>query len=377
MVLTRAQAKSTASKASEINNDLFVTLAVTSSGKIRANPALSSSEDSDDDEEQDSWPPLTSAVRDGARKLREKLKDMALQMKEGTTVDNATDQQPASSMDPFSNVSTMGFEFAKSLDNTDGPGGMAVMVDSDSSTVTGKVSAFHTWQLQRHEQSAPTPSNPDHATELATMGLFALLPGELRNRIYRLVLLMTSPLPYPISMPYKTCALGPCVHARLPTAVPGLLSSCRQIRSEAMPIFLAENTGFKFEARVVECRCPANWIRALGRYTRLIKTVVLEVNVFRSLGAGETHDIELTCPQSAVLALNEEGAMLGIDMGGFGIRIADEMKEKAPQQCEKIRKHVLELNGRLTAGAEVRTEEVLREFVGSDWLADVVWKCKK
>ena len=370
MVLTRAQAK-----VSKIHKDLCVTLVVTKPGKIRANPALSSSEDSDD-EQQNSCPPDTSDVREAARKLREKFKDMALQRKEVTTLDNNLDQQSTCNMDPFCKVSTMGFEFAKSLDNTDGPGGMAVMVDSDSSTLTGKESAFHTWQLQRQQRATPTPPESDQATELATMGLFALLPGELRNRIYRLVLLMTSPLPYPISMPYKTCALGPCVHARLPTAVPGLLSSCRQIRGEAMPIFLAENSGFKFEARAVECRCPANWIRALGWYARFVKMVVLEFLVYPSSGNAE-YDIELTCPQSAVLALNEEGAMLGIEMGGFGIRIADEMKGKAPEQCEKIRKHVLELNGRLAAGAELRTEEVLREFVGSDWMADVVWKCKK
>ena len=374
MVLTRAQAKST--KSSGINKDLCVTLAVTSSGKIQANPIRSSPEDSDD-EQHNSWPPETQDVRNGARNLRAKLEAMALQRKRSLTVDSTADQQPARSIDPFSNVSTTGFEFAKSLDNTDGPGGMAVMVDFDSSALTGNGSPFHTWQLQRQQRSAPTPSNPDQATELATMGLFALLPGELRNRIYRLILLMDSPQPYPICMPSKTCNLGPCVHARLPTGVPGLLSTCRQIRNEAMPIFLAENGGFSFEASLVTCRCPANWIRALAWYARLIKMVVLGVNVQQSSGGVEMHDIELTCPQSAILALNEEGAMLGREMGGFGIKIGDEMKVKAPEQCEKIRKHVLELNARLTAGAEVRTEEVLREFVGSDWMADVVWKCKK
>lgn len=378
MVLTRAQAKLTTSKDSECNNNLCVTLTLTSSGKIQADPTPTSQEDSED-EQPVCWPPHVQDVRDAARKLRANMKDMTLQRMDGMDVDHIAGQQTVRSMNPFSNVSTTGFDFAKSLDDTDGPGYMAVMVESDSSTLPGNNSVFHTWQLQhQHQQlSASSGSNQIKATELATMGLFARLPGELRNRIYRLILVVPSEERYPLPMPPSTCALGPCVHARLPTAVPELLSSCRQIRSEAMPIFLAENAGFEFEARVVECRCPANWIRALGWYARLIKTVTLKIDVYESRGVVRTHEIKLTCPPSAALAQNEGGAMLGMVTGGFGIMIAEDVKVKAPKQCEKIRRHVLELNARLTAGKKVRTEEVLREFVGSDWLADVVWRCKK
>ena len=214
------------------------------------------------------------------------------------------------------------------------------------------------------------------------MGLFALLPAELRNSVYRLALIMPTttepPLPFNIMMERETCTMGPCTHSKLPTAVPGILSTCRQIRAEAMPIFVAENVGFRFDARVVEARCIANWIRVLGSYARLIQKVVLVFTVFESYGSVRDHEIVLTCPQGHLLAQSEGMTGQGkTEVGLFEMQVDKEIEEKAAKTCAQLKSLVQEWNDRLSMGMEVKIEEALREISGSDWLADVVYRVKK
>ena len=189
------------------------------------------------------WPPDTMEVRSSARKMREQLAELALQRKLRESIASTGEESPVPAkiaascdLDPFASVATSGFDFAKSLDATDGPGMVGVFVEADSFSKgdqTGEM--WKDWQLQRQHRSSPT-YDAHRETELATMGLFARLPGELRNRIYRLVLVMDQTIPYPFIMEAETCALGVCVHANLDTALPGLLSTCRQLRAEGLPI---------------------------------------------------------------------------------------------------------------------------------------------
>lgn len=145
-----------------------------------------------------------------------------------------------------------------------------------------------------------------------------------------------------------------------------------------MPIFVAENVAFRFDARVVEARCTAHWIRAIGWYARLIKKVEFVFTVFESYGRVRDHEIVLTCPQGHVLAQGEGVGGEGVtQVGLFDVKIDEDVQEKSIIACEKLKKRVQEWNDRLSMGSEVRTEEALWEFVGSDCVSDVVWRCKK
>lgn len=66
---------------------------------------------------------------------------------------------------------------------------------------------FQQWQIQRSDQT-PCPLGGEGAVsdELATAstGLFAKLPGELRNRIYRLAL-VEKEKPFVVRMKAGTC----------------------------------------------------------------------------------------------------------------------------------------------------------------------------
>lgn len=70
------------------------------------------------------------------------------------------------------------------------------------------------------------------------------LPGELRNRIYRFVLVLSDDIRLELDTPrdFRTSAVRYGANLALP-----LLATCKQIRAEALPIFFAENR-FEFGA---------------------------------------------------------------------------------------------------------------------------------
>ncbi|KAK3697952.1 hypothetical protein LTR37_017176 [Vermiconidia calcicola] len=240
---------------------------------------------------------------------------------------------------------------------------------SDEEVMRNEYAAY---QLRLHQtQAYPHRGENDHDVPLSNMGFFASLPGELRNRIYRLALVKPHG-PFNIVMQPGTCSLGPCTHMKLPTAVPGVLSSCRQIRYEAMPIFCAENT-FKFDAKTVKERCTANWLRALGPYARLIaSSVSIEIIVwedtsptnFEKVGRPYVMTIENQAPSDGII----------LDYGGFILRLEGQIQAKAPDECAKVFKHVVKLNERF---GQVSREQLLLEFLWSDWMAELVFRCGK
>ncbi|KXT08060.1 hypothetical protein AC579_7981 [Pseudocercospora musae] len=106
---------------------------------------------------------------------------------------------------------------------------------------------------------------------------FYKLPGELRNRIYRLAVLQETKT-VEISTKPETCSQGACIHTKTSFNVPGIANTCRQMRWEVMPIFVAENDTWAFDAGVVHNCCVGNTIRSLGDYADLIPQFELAIN---------------------------------------------------------------------------------------------------
>lgn len=224
---------------------------------------------------------------------------------------------------------------------------------------------YKEWQTRRQEACAKTEDNtvaPD--VPLSNMGVFAKLPGELRNRIYRLSLAEAARHHYQ-SEP-GTCSLGPCKHMKLTSCVPGLLSTCRQIRYEAMSTFCSENT-ISFDSGLVRDRCVANWLRTLGPFGRLIPKLELNVLVWKPISPnrekkiGYAYSLTIECPAGQ---LN----------GEFRISIPKSMRVKDGPGCKRLESHIEDLNKRV---GEEAHEKLLLEFVWSDWLAELVYQCKK
>lgn len=377
MVQTRAQAEA---------NEQDDPLETQSPGS----PTDSEAEDSDSDDEMDDSLDLTPSrpisnldywqqpdARTASKNMLAKLAELGSAKKEADKkAGRDSDKGLDSPLDVFASGSkgSAAFDFAKSI-NDDGPGGMNVVVDpSPYEDSPSSDNAYHTWQLQRQEQLESPSKRASRQLELGTLGLFAKLPGELRNRIYRLVLVMPlSWKSFPITMPAGTCSLGPCIHSRLPTAVPGILSTCRQVRNEAMPILLSENCAFNFDVKMVEARCIANWIQALGPYAALIKRLELQLMLFERGGIAQTKEIELTCPAGPL----RDQAIGDVEKEepSFEVVIDTKLGVRAEGRCEKLEKHVEDLTKRVQNGEAV--EGLILEFVASDWFAEVVWRCKK
>lgn len=229
------------------------------------------------------------------------------------------------------------------------------------------------WKWQVHRMATATKPAPNDTPSISSeipqsdMGLFARLPGELRNRVYRLALVVEEG-PFTITGQRNQCSLGPCTHAKLPTAVPGVLSTCKQVRYEALPIFLAENT-LKFDARTVRNRCTGNFLQSIGPYGQLVRHVDLEIMIWGgghrpgSLVQSEVpHEITIKCPTA--------------DTPRFVLTIDVMFKWKRQKEVDALVELLDELNERAAKGVE-RKEALLLEFVWSDVLVDLVWACEK
>ncbi|EME44253.1 hypothetical protein DOTSEDRAFT_24324 [Dothistroma septosporum NZE10] len=113
-----------------------------------------------------------------------------------------------------------------------------------------------------HESSCHAPTS--------NLGTLQQLPGELRNKIYRL-LAVSSDGEVNIALKTGECDQGRCTHREAGKIVPGLANSCRQLRHEIMPIFCAENKTFHFDYRTVAERCTVGYLSTLGNYIDLIQ----------------------------------------------------------------------------------------------------------
>jgi len=155
---------------------------------------------------------------------------------------------------------------------------------------------------------------------------------------------------------------------KLPTAIPGVLSACKQMRAEALPIFLTENQ-FKFDADLVRNRCVANWVRGLGPHGARLSKLVLEV-MCPEEGRTPTGDMQQVWkPETISIHWSRRSERWKVGISG-------KIRLKAKDECAKLDTHEKLLLKQVQDDGMPR-EEALLEFVWSDWLADVVFRCDK
>ncbi|KAK3113305.1 hypothetical protein LTR53_009555, partial [Teratosphaeriaceae sp. CCFEE 6253] len=190
--------------------------------------------------------------------------------------------------------------FPPAAPNDDVFGGDAMqgVLLSDGAPAKPRLNRWKAHQLrQTKSKRAKKESNA-----VSDMGLLGLLPGELRNFIYRLAFVPpTAEQPVVIAGSDLICGRGACVHKLAAVAAPAIASTCSQLRNEIMPIFTAENE-FRFDAVMVRNRCAAFWAKSLNTYARLVNRVTLEVlvqtRIRTAIGGTDNQvgEITITCP---------------------------------------------------------------------------------
>lgn len=271
------------------------------------------------------------------------------------------EREKATSLDAMPRVLA---QVAGADDDESKPGSGQVFVDGAGLSKMQRIMMVRRAIIAQTEADSNTSNIPK-----SDMGLFASLPGELRNRIYRFALVEGDRKPFTVTMEPETCNLGACIHMRLPTALPGILSTCAQIRAEAMPIFIAENS-FKFDAEVVKARCVANWLRVIGHYGCLLSKVVLDVVSWEV-------PANLRMTSTAKMGVHYEMTLRWKTWPSdrWSLMVDEGIRSKASKEVEVLEGYVWTLNEEIGKGKA--KEEVLRAFVWSDWLANCVYLCRK
>ena len=300
------------------------------------------------------------ATRRGAS-FAEQNKAERLRIVQDTNVHNHELQYDTGGGKRFSDAFSDAFSKGDNGNTNDFESG-GVLPRSDLSTSTdGSLSKYHKWQTKHASIIAPK----HRALSVSSnMGLFAMLPGELRNHIYHVAL---APLDDGLNelivtgQPHQ-CSRGPCMHVRVFDALPGLLSVCRQIRTESLP-FLLEGVVLRFDARTVRQRCTANYLNAIGPAARMLKGVILEIEVTDHIRRGSNLQVSKTHRMRIFLGKAPDTAMKVL----IGAAIESRSKE-----TDAVEAHLARLNQL----AHLKTnEQLLLEFVGSDALADLVYAC--
>lgn len=247
------------------------------------------------------------------------------------------------------------------------------ITDAATTPSKSKPNRWKAHQLRHAQHNARATKSKTKTTKAGTsgrassdMGLFSLLPGELRNSIYRLAF-VPAPEDQPVLVTGSDliCGRGACVHKRAPIAAPGMASTCRQIRNELMPIYCAENT-FKLDAVMVRNRCAGNWVRALNIYARMVRKITLENLVLdRNLLVGGTDskvcEIVVECP----VGRKEKD-------GRFEL-VFDEGLPKEKVDAAGLGKVVEKLNDGVATGVGSNRPWML----GSEELGELVYRCRK
>ncbi|KAI7552151.1 hypothetical protein KC331_g2083 [Hortaea werneckii] len=272
------------------------------------------------------------------------------------------------------------------LEDSDFP---AVRVNgSEVAPGKSKLNRWEAHQLRqvqaRNEEggSIPTPLRVDEKGKKAeqftpsNLGLFARLPGEMRNFIYRYALvepldpLTGHPEPVRLSGSDLICGRGPCVHGNLSGATPGIASTCRQIRKEVLGIWVGENEVL-FDAMMVRNRCAGNWVKALGHYACLLKKVRLEIQV---LVRGPSSGVQGQCTRQEKIEVGV-GLPAGREDGRFEMSIEGKVPSKGKHEEKGLREKVECLN---EGGDGVQGQAGnLAVLLYSEELAELVFKCRK
>ncbi|KAK4499141.1 hypothetical protein PRZ48_009653 [Zasmidium cellare] len=213
--------------------------------------------------------------------------------------------------------------------------------------------------------SPPAPTKTDRVMAdcpISDIGALGVLPAEIRNQIYRLAVVEPDSNPVKIELQPKTCSGGPCLHNKASYNLPGIASTCKQLRWEVAPIFLVENTAFTFDDGVVQQCCVSNIIRTLGpfvdlmaQFNFLLKRPIWAHDTFLEY---LTYNFTLTPPKE--------------DDGVFTLT-QWEAGDRKICQCplDKVVRHLNRHKDQMTIG------EWVKEFVDSDEFADFVWRTRK
>lgn len=232
---------------------------------------------------------------------------------------------------------------------------------------------YWNWQSERavSKQPARNATTPSHASQ-SEIGFFALLPGELRNKVYRLALIEEDGV-FTIRGHANQCSLGPCTHTKLSLTVPGLLNTCKQIRYESMPIFLSEHV-IKFDARTVRCRCTGNFIRSLGPLARFIESVALEIMVWTLHQHIPRHPVPTRAGLRTQQPFEIKIERPASSQRRFSVNIDNVIQAHLWKETQLLLTHAKELDER----AEIEEmAQLLLEFVWSDWMAELVYKSEQ
>lgn len=194
------------------------------------------------------------------------------------------------------------------------------------------------------------------------IGTLIKLPGEIRNRIYRLATLQTGPIH--VEMPYRTCGIGPCLHARVGYNVPGITQTCKQLRWEALPIYLAEHSAVQFGAGATHDGCSMRYLESLGDYADLIPkyTFVLQRPIWKRDTFEEyaIYHFSISTPK----------------LDGSGEYSLEQWESAGRKICQCA---VVKLVHRLNEGKKKGkpTGQAMLEFLDDEDFSDFVWRVRK
>ncbi|KAF2171679.1 hypothetical protein M409DRAFT_50343 [Zasmidium cellare ATCC 36951] len=218
-------------------------------------------------------------------------------------------------------------------------------------------------ELSINSPAAPTKADRDMSDcPMSDIGTLSKLPAEVRNQIYRLAVVEPESNPVKIEMQPKTCSLGTCLHNKASYNLPGIASTCKQLRWEVAPIFLVENTAFTFDDSVVQQCCVNNYIRTLGPFVDIIPQ--FDFLLKRPIWAHDTFLEYLTYNFTLTPPKGEDG-VFALTQGEAG--------DRKICQCQ-LNRLVRHLNARQV---KLSIGEWVKEFVDSDEFSDFVWRTRK
>lgn len=106
---------------------------------------------------------------------------------------------------------------------------------------------------------------------------FLDLPGEMRNEIYRYVLVQDTPISTGISWSRSYFPVRDTYRLKGPQ--PAISRICRQVRLEALSVFYGENT-FLFKAQSGMPALSERWRHVTKKYFKYLRSVTLETDRF-------------------------------------------------------------------------------------------------
>lgn len=194
------------------------------------------------------------------------------------------------------------------------------------------------------------------------IGILSKLPGELRNRIYRMATLSSDPIR--VEQPYRTCGIGRCLHAKVSYNVPGIAQTCKQLRWEALPIYLAENPAVQFDAGTTYDSCTLRFMESLGHYADLIPkyTFILQrpIWILDSFQEYANYHFSITTPKR----------------GGRGQYMLEQWESAGRKICQcAMEKLVKNLNEE--KDMDTPNGKAMLKMMDDDDFSDFVWRMKK